>query len=1007
MRYIWTICLFLLAANLRAQSVYSRFFNLQQGLPSNEVRQAYQDVRGFLWLCTAAGLVRYDGYEFEHYTRAQGLPVLGVRRVYEDQRGRLWVVGDGAHLSAMEGDKLSVHRLSEPLRRVAAGREVASVQLNAGDTMFVAFRALAHEKSDYAVYAAKLTDSVFQPVAQLAQHDGGALLYEVGRSALVVEAIAPFLVGGREGVGAAQYAGGRRVGEFLSTGLSDCHCHQQGGRLHCVNARYSVRIDLATGSVLGVDSFAQALPEVRHFYVDRHGNAWASTAAGAYLWEAGDMRAAASVYFAQHAVEQVLQDREGNYWLATERDGLIFMPYRGVRLQTVSPYAHQNRLLALLYLPPFVQALSSSGMVYRVTEQTVLPTYYNQEATPAAAWHLDSLRGHVLIGNGSAIEIATGNTAWAWWGVSGQAANLPPKIQARAFAPALGGAIWVAAQTGLLLLDQQTRSLLWQSKDIGFHAPVHAIAHLRGDTFLLATDAGLYKLCQTTKTLLSPSENSALPYRSGIAVRNISRSAAGQLLIATAGWGLWYEQKNGTWQQIQQSDGLSSDYVQKIYAPSAQTWWVATNKGLDKIVWRENGQSIARITGYSTQNGLPTNGIYDILQLPAAADSARLWLATDAGVVSFLPAQMEAESQANANASVHIRRLSVGGKEVAIGDSLIALPYGESNLQFEFLSIRFRSQGHIRYRYRLEGKDADWQTTTARSIQYTNLQHGDYTFWVAAENPDGSFSPQAATLRLRIEAPFWQLWWFQLSLVGAAVLVVWLAFALMRRRARLQKKVWFTEQNALHAQMNPHFIFNAMNSILYFVRQNDKRQATSFLASFSSLIRRILDNSKRPLIPLQDEIETLQRYLELERLRLSNPSDNFRIDIDSSVDPTQWQVPPMLIQPLIENSIMHGLLPKTEGERRLLVRIAVEKKRLRISVEDNGIGREAAAAIRARRNITHTSYGSRNIDERIRVLNQLYGQSISLSIEDLRDESGAATGTRVVVLIPPKLQLLS
>ncbi len=1008
MRTLLTIGLFLMAARLSAQSVYSRFFNLQQGLPSNELRQAYQDGRGFLWLCTAAGLVRYDGYEFEHYTRQEGLPVEATQRIFEDQRGRLWIISDGAYLSLWEEGKISVHRLSAPLRALAAGREIGSFQLDAGDTLYVAFRALPHQKNESLVYAAALSDSAFRPLAQLAESPSSALLYEVQRSALTSESIAPFLLNTRSGSHeSSPPTQARRLGEFWSTGFTDCHCHLQGARLHCINRRYSLRIDLQTGGVLALDSFAQILPEVRHFYIDKSGNAWASTSAGAYLWEGGDMRRPASTYFGAQALQQVLQDREGNYWLATSSEGLIFMPYRGVRLQTVSPYPHQNQLRTLLHAPPFVLTLSASGMVYRVTEQTVLPTYYNQAASPASAWHYDSLRQHILLGNGNAIEVQTGNTAWQWWGISGQAANLPPQMQARAFAPAQEGAFWVAPAAGLMLFDQQTRQLRWQSQEINFHAPVHSIAHLRGDTFLLATDEGIYRLCQSTKTLIPPADSAAMPYKKGISIRSISQSRAGRLLIATAGWGFWYELKANEWQNLQQSDGLSSNYIQKVYAPSAQTWWVATNKGLDKIQWQNGSSQPSRIVGYSTQNGLPTNGIYDILQLPTDSDSARLWLATDAGVVSFLPAQLEAESRANANSSTHIRRILVGGQEIPLTDSLITLQYGETNLQFEFLSIRFRSQGNIRYRYRLEGKDADWQTTNARSIQYTNLEHGDYTFWVAAQNPDGSFSPQAATLRLRIEAPFWRLWWFQLSVVGAVLLLLWLAFALVRRRARLQKKVWFTEQNALHAQMNPHFIFNAMNSILYFVRQNDKRQATSFLASFSSLIRRILDNSKRPIIPLQDEIETLQRYLELERLRLSNPSDNFRIEVDASVDPNLWQVPPMLIQPLIENSIMHGLLPKTEGERRLLVRIDVWKKKLRFTVEDNGIGREAAAAIRARRNITHTSYGSRNITERIRVLNQLYGQNISIEIEDLRDAAGEAAGTRVIALIPPNLQLLS
>lgn len=1006
MRTIYTLFLFsVLAAKASAQAVYSEVFDLEKGLPTSEIQAVHQDELGYLWLATPSGLLRYDGYVFHHYTRADGLAGDDIRQIYEDKKNRFWLLSAASGLTVWQNSSFAPHRLSAPLQALAKGREVASFDIDAGDTLWLALQQQPPFAPDYRLYFAAEKDSIWQAYDSINLQANAPLsamyLYNISKSLL--RQPRPFLLG----AAAENKANPRPIGLNLATAKTDflpltnsgdCHCAWHQANLYCINQKYWA-VFSRLGELLQADSFRQeTLPKIADFYIDHAGQAWAATAEGAYLWagaKLGDVKLGEppSRYFSGYDVRQIRQDREGNYWLATWGDGLIFMPYLHIQVQAVSPYVHQNHILSLLYSPPFVQALSGVGMVYKLTPQTVLPTYYNQSATAARAWWQDSERQQIHIGNGRSIEEATGNAAWAWWKPEGG------DINARAFAALDKNTLFVAANYGFMRVDMLTHQRQWQSSQIGFNQLVNDILVWQQDSVFLATASGLYLYLPQSQTINLADTSAA----ARTPIRQLHRFD-NTLILATAGEGIWYkdiEKSAQNWAQISTNTGLSSNFVRKVYAKNdkaknSNIWWVATNRGLDKIAWPSatNLSTPKEIINYSHRNGLPNSSINDILQ----TDEGRLWLATDAGIVSFMPQQLE-QAAAQKAPPVHISHIAVNGQERLLSDSL-NMDYWQNNIQIQYLGIHFRERGRLLYRYRLDGLDTNWIESQERNIQYTNLPAGDYVFWVSTQANDASWHPNPAKIKFTIRPPFWKTNSFLAAAAGSSFFLLLFFIWQFRRRNRIQRQLWASKQNALHAQMNPHFIFNAMNSILYFVRQNDKRQATAFLASFSSLIRRILDNSKQSLISLSEEVDTLQRYLELEKLRLSNPSDNFKIEVAPDIDTELWKLPPMLIQPLIENSIMHGLLPKTEGERRLLVSMQVVRKKLCITVEDNGIGRKAAGEIRSRRNITHTSYGAENISQRLKLLNQIYKKAISIEIQDLFDADKVAAGTKIIVWIP-------
>jgi tetratricopeptide (TPR) repeat protein len=240
-------------------------------------------------------------------------------------------------------------------------------------------------------------------------------------------------------------------------------------------------------------------------------------------------------------------------------------------------------------------------------------------------------------------------------------------------------------------------------------------------------------------------------------------------------------------------------------------------------------------------------------------------------------------------------------------------------------------------------------------------------------------------------------------LVILAVLIGWLLYRgsqlrNKRRISEMNRKIAEVTQANLRQQMNPHFIFNTLNSIQYYMYQHDKLATNNYLTKFSNLMRKVLDNSQHTSIPLSDELNALSLYLELECIRFKDKFD-FKIKVDEEIDPLMYKVPTMLMQPYVENSICHGLIPM-EGKGYVEIDIKLKQDHLLCTIEDNGIGREAAKERNNKKNGNHNSLGTRITTSRLDLVNTLYGTSLKTKYTDLKNENGEAVGTRVEINIP-------
>jgi LytS/YehU family sensor histidine kinase len=266
-----------------------------------------------------------------------------------------------------------------------------------------------------------------------------------------------------------------------------------------------------------------------------------------------------------------------------------------------------------------------------------------------------------------------------------------------------------------------------------------------------------------------------------------------------------------------------------------------------------------------------------------------------------------------------------------------------------------------------------------------------------------------------VTPPWWQTWWFRTI---AMLAIVALIYSLVRWRlhqkfrhqleqsekekqlAEFQQQKVELEMQALRAQMNPHFIFNCLSSINRFILKNESEAASDYLTKFSRLIRMVLNNSKKTFISLEDELEMLRLYLEMERLRFQY-SFNYNISFRNEIDPSGIFIPPLLLQPFAENAIWHGLMHK-EGNGHLDLELSLENKILTCIISDDGIGRKNATKIKSKSAQKDKSLGLQITTERLALLNRDIGEQTFFTIEDVTDQSGYAAGTKVILKIQHK-----
>jgi len=339
------------------------------------------------------------------------------------------------------------------------------------------------------------------------------------------------------------------------------------------------------------------------------------------------------------------------------------------------------------------------------------------------------------------------------------------------------------------------------------------------------------------------------------------------------------------------------------------------------------------------------------------------------------------------------------------------LPYNFNNLRFDFNSNGFQSNKHVGYKYRIKPIDTTWRDVPLNThfVVFNSLSSGKYTFELQGQNIGSKDIQFASPITFTINKPFWETYWFYALILLVVAGLIWLYFRWRLRQKEAQriaeidkilidKKITNLKLENLRSQMNPHFIFNALNSIQDYIISNEKELASSYLVKFSRLIRMYLDYSQQNEITLEEELNALKLYLELEKVRFEDEL-TYSLNVDEKLNVRQIKVPSLFIQPYVENALKHGLLHKS-GERLLNVEAkATNENTLVITVEDNGIGRQQSEALK-RSDKPHKPFATKANEERVRLYKNKLKRNINIEIIDLYNSNQQPTGTKVVITMP-------
>lgn len=459
-------------------------------------------------------------------------------------------------------------------------------------------------------------------------------------------------------------------------------------------------------------------------------------------------------------------------------------------------------------------------------------------------------------------------------------------------------------------------------------------------------------------------------------INDIKQDSIGNIWFATER-GLSKLDKKGQFTNFTQEDGLLSNSCRKIGIDARGGIWVASPQGLHYF-------DEQNIIPYNARTGLVSNDINSLF----VDSKKRLWIGTSQGIsmlnIDKLPQQVQPPK-------VILEQINVNDRIVSL-EKLKDLAF-DSRLSFDFTAIAFIDASKVLFQYRIAENDG-WQTTASRNVLLNNLREGKYSLQIRAKKINSSWG-EILSIPFEIYPPWWRTTWAIAAYLLVFMLLVYSLLLYIRnrekRKTRINKQLAELELSALQAQMNPHFIFNALNAIQNFVLNNEAVEANGYLSKFAQLMRLFLESSKSRYITIEDEIKLLKLYVDLEHLCYPNKFD-YRFDIDEELMEEDFEIPTMIIQPYIENAINHGLLQKT-SKGSLNIKIQLLNNQIVTTINDNGIGRKKAQQNRQKK---YQSRGMSMTNDRLKVLNYIENSAIKVEVNDLYSDK-IETGTQVKI----------
>ncbi len=579
----------------------------------------------------------------------------------------------------------------------------------------------------------------------------------------------------------------------------------------------------------------------------------------------------------------------------------------------------------------------------------------------------------------------------------GASSSIRGDYEMRDILPARNGSFWIRAkQNGLYIFDPVKEAFIAQYKPGSRNLTGEVISFCfdKNNELWTGTDSGLFVFHEKAGLF------ERIYYSSGTS--RGSFEGVSDLIC---------DENNIIWAATEHGLG-------KINAGALQAGLLDTEQGLpdeslirvledkDRIIWIKSLNGIIRYdkgTGFrffNNKNGLPD--LYNSYGLFTFNRKGNILSGQNGVLTEFNPYTIELNAQKPGIVLCDVYADNKGiGFQGGSDGYFITLEPGQKTLQVHFAISSYTSSPSNKFYYKVPGITNEWIEVPNGNINFSSIPIGKHTLHLRGSNNDGIFSDELA-IPVFVKPYWYQTFLFKTLtiLLIAALVIIFVAWRIrsIRKEAAFKQKIAETEMQALRAQMNPHFIFNSLNSIENFIMQNEKRLASDYLNKFARLIRMILDSSRNELVPLWKDMEALQLYIDLERLRFNNKF-SYHAHIDPALLNGDYKVPSLLVQPYVENAIVHGLSHSEAKDLSLSIDVALEHDTIKYIIQDNGVGRQKANAYNLKNRMNHKSVGLKITEDRINIFNHSQAGNGTILFTDLYNGRNEPNGTKVEITI--------
>lgn len=946
-----------------------------------------QDNEGYIWLTTESGVCKFDGLEF-----SQNLPgdlgATEIINIHKDSKGRIWLLDINRNLSFYEKGQLYELGYTASFSFLSEISEDKN-----GYYWFLNSKNKTENKINYVHQDSLLYKNAYQTITDT--------LFNYKNSLYALNDTINYI-----------FHADKRIFTSIENYNNNCLSYHsfrysekdllENTTLDLVNTNISIRSNkellLSNNKELFLFSLEDhslklAFKEygshykdgIRHVHKDQDENLWITTNNGILLLHY-DASTCSYNKMSKHlegiVTGIVMQDNQGQYWITTANDGLFFLSSLDIKV-----HQHEGfRQITCL-------AKDNNKIIYGTNNGNI--GFLNQDTSTNTL--LLPVKGiskkiyDIVPIKENKIFILSTNSLILYDYKNQFFTQLPPKYSFKA-GVYKNDLLYIGTSSSPAFYSLEHNPYYETLENVDYNKKqkigtlkyqrTYAVHPMQNNNVLYGTTIGLYEwdgyhFCQIDSTQLSYD------------IRSIATTPDHTYYLATQNKGLIIY-KNGTIiKHLNKKYGLSSNYCKKILVDQ-DTLWLATNRGINKIVV-DNDKQDYKTKHINTDNGLPNDDVNDLL-----LKGDTLVVATNDGLAYFHKNKIFEQKPP----IININKITINNIYKSIQNSY-QLKHYQNNIKIQFSGLTFKHDKDIKYQYGLLGLNDFHLSAPVNIAHYSSLPSGEYTFKVRAKTPNSDWS-DFHIIQFNIKKPYWQeVWFYFLLTTFFSVLGYYLTGYIInvnKRRNAIETQIKESQLTALRSQMNPHFLHNALNSIQDFILREDKRSANRYLTKFSRLMRLILDMSAKEKVSLKEEIDALNLYLGIEAMRFEKNFDYQIIHNTNDFLLEKINIPPMLVQPYVENAIKHGLMHK-KGFKQLYVHFIIKDSYIVCEIEDNGIGRTKSKLIKQRNKVLYSSKAMSLTAKRLRLLNLTNHQKTNVEVIDLIDAQGKARGTKIILKV--------